>query len=158
MSPPTTRRPTTTRRPFCLPRWCTSSHQVVIKEHAVQKAFAPVLQRMTPFCKGASYEGISKADEGDKDGVIRQGEDTAELAERRGIPLQGSRFRDNDKSATHGTHRPQYELLMAAVGARSSRTMPHRNQTLRASYSSATRVTRGGQVVADSPDVSRPDS
>ncbi|MCX5183014.1 recombinase family protein [Streptomyces sp. NBC_00268] len=70
---------------------------------------------MTPFCKGASYEGISKADEGDKDGVIRQGEDTAELAERRGIPLQGSRFRDNDKSATHGTHRPQYELLMAAV-------------------------------------------
>ncbi|WP_149184612.1 recombinase family protein [Streptomyces sp. TRM49041] len=70
---------------------------------------------MTLFSKGASYERISKADEGDEDGVIRQGEDTAELAERRGIPLQGRRFRDNDKSATHGKHRPQYELLMAAV-------------------------------------------
>jgi hypothetical protein len=47
---------------------------------------------MTPFSKGASCERISKAYEGDEDGVIRQGEDTAELAERRGIPLQGRRF------------------------------------------------------------------
>ncbi|MFJ6392788.1 recombinase family protein [Streptomyces sp. NPDC091972] len=67
------------------------------------------------YTKGASYERISKADDGDEDGVIRQGEDTAELAERRGIPLEGRRFRDNDKSATQGKHRPQYELLMAAV-------------------------------------------
>ncbi|MGV4984580.1 recombinase family protein [Streptomyces sp. NRAIS4] len=64
---------------------------------------------------GATYERISKADAGDEDGVIRQGEDTAELAQRRGIPIQGRRFVDNDKSATHGKHRPDYERLMAAV-------------------------------------------
>jgi DNA invertase Pin-like site-specific DNA recombinase len=70
---------------------------------------------VTPFQSGATYERISKADAGDEDGVIRQGEDTAELAERRGIPIDGRRFRDNDKSATHGAHRPDYEQLMAAV-------------------------------------------
>ncbi|MEV7684527.1 recombinase family protein [Streptomyces bungoensis] len=70
---------------------------------------------MTPFQKGATYERISKADAGDEDGVIRQGEDTAELAERRGIPIGTRRFRDNDKSATHGKHRPDYERLIAAV-------------------------------------------
>ncbi|MFB7596953.1 recombinase family protein [Streptomyces sp. NPDC056160] len=70
---------------------------------------------MTLFQKGATYERISKADAGDEDGVIRQGEDTAELAARRGIPIEGRRFRDNDKSATHGRHRPDYERLMAAV-------------------------------------------
>lgn len=70
---------------------------------------------MTPFQRGATYERISKADAGDEDGVIRQGEDTAELAQRRGIPIDGRRFRDNDKSATHGKHRPHYERLMAAV-------------------------------------------
>ncbi|MFD4969533.1 recombinase family protein [Streptomyces sp. NPDC058424] len=46
---------------------------------------------------------------------MRQGEDTEELAGRRDIPIEGRRFRDNDKSATHGKHRPQYEQLMAAV-------------------------------------------
>jgi DNA invertase Pin-like site-specific DNA recombinase len=70
---------------------------------------------MTPFRAGATYERISKADQGDDDGVVRQGEDTGELAERRGIPIDGRRFRDNDKSATHGKHRPEYERLMAAV-------------------------------------------
>lgn len=70
---------------------------------------------MTPFQSGATYERISKADAGDEDGVIRQGEDTSELAARRGIPIEGRRFRDNDKSATHGKHRPDYERLMAAV-------------------------------------------
>lgn len=70
---------------------------------------------MTLFSKGATYERISKADNGDEDGVIRQGEDTEELARRRGIPVQGRRFRDNDKSATHGKNRPDYEGLMAAV-------------------------------------------
>ncbi|MFE0133796.1 recombinase family protein [Streptomyces sp. NPDC059037] len=70
---------------------------------------------MTLFCKGATYERISKADEGDEDGVIRQGEDTSELAARREIPIDSRRFRDNDKSATHGKHRPDYERLMAAV-------------------------------------------
>lgn len=70
---------------------------------------------MTLFQRGATYERISKADDGDEDGVIRQGQDTAEHAERRGIPLEGRRFRDNDKSATHGKHRPEYERLMAAV-------------------------------------------
>ncbi|MFI0576207.1 recombinase family protein [Streptomyces tendae] len=70
---------------------------------------------MTLFQRGGTYERISKADAGDEDGVIRQGEDTADLAERRGIPVEGRRFRDNDKSATHGKHRPDYERLMAAV-------------------------------------------
>ncbi|MET9158226.1 recombinase family protein [Streptomyces parvulus] len=70
---------------------------------------------MTLFQRGGTYERISKADAGDEDGVVRQGEDTAELAERRGIPIDGRRFRDNDKSATHGKHRPEYEKLMAAV-------------------------------------------
>ncbi|MFM9656706.1 recombinase family protein [Streptomyces scabiei] len=70
---------------------------------------------MTLFSKGATYERISKADAGDEDGVIRQGEDTAGLARQRGIPLQDRRFRDNDKSATHGKHRPDYERLMSAV-------------------------------------------
>ncbi len=70
---------------------------------------------MTPFQRGATYERISKADAGDEDGVIRQGEDTEELAKRRDIPIEGRRFRDNDKSATHGKHRPEYERLMAAV-------------------------------------------
>lgn len=70
---------------------------------------------MTPFQRGATYERISKADAGDEDGVIRQGEDTEDLAKRRDIPIDGRRFRDNDKSATHGKHRPDYERLMAAV-------------------------------------------
>ncbi|MEH0551244.1 recombinase family protein [Streptomyces sp. B21-101] len=70
---------------------------------------------MTPFSKGATYTRISKADTGDEDGVIRQGEDTEALARQRGIPLQDRRFQDNDKSATHGKHRPEYERLMAAV-------------------------------------------
>ncbi|WND34027.1 recombinase family protein [Streptomyces sp. BB1-1-1] len=70
---------------------------------------------MTLFQRGGTYERISKADAGDEDGVERQGEDTVELAERRGIPIEGRRFRDNDKSATHGKHRPDYERLMAAV-------------------------------------------
>jgi len=70
---------------------------------------------MTPFSKGATYERISKADDGDEDGVIRQNEDTGALATQRGIPLGARRFRDNDKSATHGKHRPDYERLMEAV-------------------------------------------
>lgn len=70
---------------------------------------------MTLFQRGATYERISKADDGDEDGVIRQGEDTADLAARRNIPIQGRRFSDNDKSATHGKHRPDYERLMEAV-------------------------------------------
>ncbi|MFJ4735206.1 recombinase family protein [Streptomyces sp. NPDC088770] len=70
---------------------------------------------MTPFQRGATYERISKADAGDEDGVIRQGEDTEELAGRRGIPIDGRRFRDNDKSATHGKRRPDYDRLIAAV-------------------------------------------
>lgn len=70
---------------------------------------------MTLFQRGATYERISKADEGDEDGVVRQGEDTSELAQRRTIPIDGRRFRDNDKSATHGKHRPEYARLMAAV-------------------------------------------
>ncbi|KND40102.1 recombinase family protein [Streptomyces stelliscabiei] len=70
---------------------------------------------MTPFSKGATYTRISKADTGDEDGVIRQGEDTESLARQRGIPLQKRRFQDNDKSATHGKHRPDYERLMDAV-------------------------------------------
>lgn len=74
---------------------------------------APILLAVTPFQRGATYERISKAD--DEDGVIRQGEDTSELAQRRGIPIDGRRFRDNDKSATHGKHRPDYERLMDAV-------------------------------------------
>lgn len=67
---------------------------------------APILHAMTLFCKDASYERISKEDEGDEDGVIRQGEDPTELGERSGVPLQRRRFRDNDKSATRGKHRP----------------------------------------------------
>ncbi|GAB2714872.1 recombinase family protein [Streptomyces bullii] len=70
---------------------------------------------MTPFQRGATYERISKADDGDEDGVERQHEDTTELAQRRGIPIEGRCFRDNDRSATHGKHRPDYERLMAAV-------------------------------------------
>ncbi|WP_085215115.1 recombinase family protein [Streptomyces sp. Amel2xC10] len=70
---------------------------------------------MTLFQRGATYERISKADDGDEDGVLRQGEDTQGLAKQRGIPIEGRRFRDNDRSATHGKHRPDYERLMAAV-------------------------------------------
>ncbi|MFE9763815.1 recombinase family protein [Streptomyces sp. NPDC005808] len=71
---------------------------------------------MTPFQNGATYNRISKADVGDEDGVIRQGEDTAALALRRGIPVADQhRYVDNNISATSGKHRPQYEALMTAV-------------------------------------------
>jgi DNA invertase Pin-like site-specific DNA recombinase len=70
---------------------------------------------MTLFSKGATYERISKADDGDEDGVIRQNEDTGALAARRDIPIGTRRFRDNDRSATHGKHRPDYARLMEAV-------------------------------------------
>lgn len=77
-------------------------------------------QVMTNFRAGATYARISKADQGDTDGVTRQNEDTEALADRRGIPVAtGHRFTDNDLSATHGAHRPDYARLMAlaATGA-----------------------------------------
>ncbi|MFD4551403.1 recombinase family protein [Streptomyces sp. NPDC058466] len=71
---------------------------------------------MTLFRSGATYCRISKDDEADEDGVTRQSEDTAALADRRDIPVTDThRFVDNDVSATQGKRREDYERLMATV-------------------------------------------
>lgn len=72
---------------------------------------------MTLFRKPLSYARISLDKSGLEEGVTRQDEDTEALRVRHGLPPFVRRFTDNDKSATYGGARPDYEELVKAVKA-----------------------------------------
>ena len=74
-----------------------------------------IAPRITPVQVGL-YARISSDREGERLGVDRQLADCERLAERKGW-LIAERFVDNDASAWSGRRRPEYERLLAALGA-----------------------------------------
>jgi len=65
--------------------------------------------------RAAIYARISMDRDDTEQGVTRQREDGEKLAANRGYEVTGL-YTDNDKSASTGQHRPDYERLMAAAG------------------------------------------
>lgn len=76
-----------------------------------------ILSLVTPFRNPVSYSRISLDRSGLEEGVTRQDEDTEALRERNGLPSFVRRFSDNDKSATYGGPRPDYDELIEFVKA-----------------------------------------
>src|SRR6185503_17385292 len=76
-----------------------------------------IVSPMTLFRKPISYARISMDKSGLEEGVTRQDEDTEALRSRHGLPPFVRRFVDNDKSATYGGPRPDYDELIKAVKA-----------------------------------------
>jgi site-specific DNA recombinase len=72
---------------------------------------------VTQFRKPCSYARISMDRSGLEEGVTRQRDDTEDLRVRVGAPPFVRRFVDNDKSATYGGPRPDYDELLKAVKA-----------------------------------------
>lgn len=76
-----------------------------------------IVSPVTPFRNPTSYARISQDKSGLEEGVTRQDEDTEALRCRNGLPAFARRFTDNDRSATHGGPRPDYEELLKLVKA-----------------------------------------
>lgn len=72
---------------------------------------------MTKTKRAAIYVRISDDKTGRAAGVKRQEADCQALAERRGLTVTLPVFADNDRSATNGKPRPEFERLIAAVEA-----------------------------------------
>lgn len=87
--------------------------QPVPRLRASLRIVAPV----TLFRNPLSYARISMDRSGLEEGVTRQDEDTEALRVRHGLPPFVRRFVDNDKSATYGRPRPEYDELVKAIEA-----------------------------------------
>src|SRR5271163_3835204 len=70
----------------------------------------------TPQLRAACYCRISSDPEDRKEGTQRQREDTAALCEVKGWTIAGF-YVDDDKSASNGKQRPEWDRLLADIRA-----------------------------------------